>query len=237
MQAVVSSSAISPGLFASWGSFSTFINSQHEHLSCSLVFPGQLAGEQGLPVPPQPCGMDTGALCRQRDPSGSPVCAGCAAATATVCRMGLGVEPCTEAMHRFLAMHFARRRWWGVEKKKKMQLHTFLGLSGTEEPSLKGPRAGGCPAPQLSAQILSITRATAGTGAVGSSSPGGPGRQGRGSGSLGPSLGDLWGKVVDRKPLRPGNRQHPTAADAEHCASEHSCGVQVGAAARSRSYR
>lgn len=132
---------------------------------------------------------------------------------------------------------FCKTEVVGGGKKKKMQLHTFLGLSGTEEPSLKGPRAGGCPAPQLSAQILSITRATAGTGAVGSSSPGGPGRQGRGSGSLSPSLGDLWGKVVDRKPLRPGNRQHPTAADAEHCASEHSCGVQVGAAAQSRSYR
>lgn len=43
-----------------------------------------------------------------------------------------------------------------MEKKKKMQLHTFLGLSGTEEPSLKGPWAGGALHPSCRHKYLAL---------------------------------------------------------------------------------
>lgn len=104
--------AVSPGLFASWDSFSTIINSWHEHSSCSSLLPGQLAGALGLLTPPQHRGKDVGTLGRWRGPGSSP-----STYVTSSSQTGLEAEPSAEALTHFSGSAFHKME--GEKKKER----------------------------------------------------------------------------------------------------------------------
>lgn len=123
----------------------------------------------------------------------------------------------------------------------KMQLHKFLGLSGSEELAWKGPRGGGPPSiPAVGTNTWHCKSNCLHPPPLQALEPWGAHcqqeREGKEGGQAPSPL--LWMTVsLGEKPLRPGDSRHLTAAGAEPSVSEHPSAVQEGAGARSWSCR